>query len=592
MANSSLDISSLDFNTLKTKFITFLKADPTFKDYNFEGSNMNVLLDVMSYNSYLNSFYLNMVASEMFLDSAQKLDSVISHAKELNYLPRSFRSPEAFISFNINTQGVSNPFVIPKNTIFSGSNSNGSFNFITKQETSYLSATSTYTILDLPIYEGYDLNDVFIVDYSQETQSFVLSNKNVDTNSLIVNVSEDSGTTNTVYKNVTTLYGLSSFSNVYFLESSANQSYEIVFGDNVFGHKPINGSIVYVNYRATSGSDGNGINQFELTQDLGPTNGGTVFTPTINVISYSVGGANSETIESIRFNAPRHYQTQGRCVTAQDYISTVIQNFPEIQYVNVYAGGVTNTSVEYGKIYVTPSTYSGTTLTNNRKLEIENYLNSLSPIGISVKTINPSYLYISLDVKNYVNFTITKSSPSTIKTKIISAIKKYNDDNLQNFNTAFRLSKLEQQINEADDGILSNETYAKIYREYSPPLNINHSISCIMQNSLVKGSIISSQYQYLGKNYVFTDFINGVDSGNGIVYRYEQNASLITPNYSIVGNVDYKTGIININETKFSSVIGSFKIFATPVNKDIYCKDNIIIEIDTISGISIETVSE
>ena len=179
MANSSLSVSSLDFDTLKSNFIQFLKTQSAFKDYNFEGSNMNVLLDVMSYNSYLNSFYLNMVASEMFLDTAQKLDSVISHAKELNYVPRSSRSAKAVISFTYDTTGIENPFVIPKGTIFSGTNSNGTFSFVTDKENSYLSTNSTYTIANLELYEGSYTKDAFVIDDSQEDQKFVLSNKNV-----------------------------------------------------------------------------------------------------------------------------------------------------------------------------------------------------------------------------------------------------------------------------------------------------------------------------------------------------------------------------------------------------------------------------
>jgi hypothetical protein len=539
-----------------------------------------------------------MIASEMFLDSAQKLDSVVSHAKELNYLPRSSRSAKSVISFNIETKNISSPFIIPKGTIFNGSSNNGSgaYNFVTSEETSYLSSNSTYIVSNLEIYEGYYTNDLFIVDYTQENQQFILSNPNVDTNSIKINVSEDGGVTNSAYSYAENLYGLNSNSDVYFLQSSANQSYQLLFGDGVFGYKPINGSIVYANYRVSSGSDGNGITNINLGQDLGPINGGVAFPPVININSISIGGANSESIESIRFNAPRHYQTQSRCVTSQDYISTVLQNYPEIEYVNVFSGSVTNTAVEYGKVYISPSTYSGTTLTDYRKTDIQNFLDNLSPIGINVKVIDPDYMYVTLTSLVRVNFKNTVSSPSIIVSNVITSIKNYNDKNLQNFNTAFRMSKLEQAINESDVGILSNETNAKIYREYNPSLNL--SIYAEYYNRLIKGSVYSTLFTSNGKNYILTDYITGIDTGSGIIYLYEQNPNLPVPNYMRVGTVDYINGIVAVSKLNFTTITSTLtnttliRLYVTPELKDIYCKNNTIIEIDTISGINVSTVSE
>jgi hypothetical protein len=605
MANSSLNVSSLDFDTLKANFVTFLKSQPTFQDYNFEGSNINVLLDVMSYNTYLNSFYLNMIASEMFLDSAQKLDSVVSHAKELNYIPRSTRSAKAVIKFDIDTQYVENPLIIQKGIVFTGTSSNGSYTFVTDKETSYISSSNTYSVVDLEIYEGYYNNDVFVVDNSQETQQFIISNSKVDTSSIQVTVSEDSGLSNNVYTFAENLYNLNSNSKVYFLQASANQSYQVLFGDNIFGYTPINGSIVYINYRVSSGSDGNFIgiddkknttSSFQLTQDIGPYNNGRVFPQTIDVVSYSIGGANSESLESIRYNAPRHYQTQNRCVTSQDYMSTVLQNFPEVEYVNVYTGGVTNTSVDYGKVYISPSTYSGISLTDSRKNDIEAYLKERSPVGIAVKIINPEYLYISLDSTIYVNFKNTSSSPSTIISKCITAAKNYNVDNLQNFNTAFRMSKFEQTINDSDIGVLSNETIAKLFRTYNPTIE-NNSLNFEFYNQIKPGSLETTSFVADGKNYSLTDYIKGVDSGSGSVYMLELNSSLTLPNYSKVGNIDYLSGVVSVSKLPYTYInsstdTGLVRMFVSPLKQDIYCKDNSIIEIDTISGLNFKTVSD
>ena len=593
MANSSLSVSSLDFDTLKANFIQFLKTQTAFKDYNFEGSNMNVLLDVMSYNSYLNSFYLNMVASEMFLDTAQKLDSVISHAKELNYVPRSSRSAKAVISFTYDTTGIENPFIIPKGTIFSGTNSNGSFNFVTDQESSYLSTNSTYTISNLEIYEGFYSKDTFIVDDSQETQSFVLSNENVDTNSITVSVSENDGVSNTTYTLAENLYGLNGNSEIYFLQSTYNQKYQIVFGDGIFGKKPLNSSIIFVDYRVSSGSSGNGIETtFNLDQDLGSINGGTGSASTIDVVSSSIGGANSESIESIRYNAPKHYQTQGRCVTSNDYKVTILQNFPEIQYVNVFGGTVTNTAVEYGKVYISPSTYSGVPLTLFRKNDLQTFVDNLSPIGIVTSVIDPQYLYINLKSSVSVNFKNTTLTAASLKSLITTAIVQYNIDNLQNFETTFRLSKLEQTINNTDKSILSNQSYITLSSKNSPILNTAVAISFDLQNALVKGSLTSSEFNSFGKTYIFTDYIDGVDNGSGAVYQLEINPFNTVKNYFRAGTINYLTGEIEIVQTVYSDIKGGLNIIATPITRDVKCFKNTILLIDTISGLDITTVSE
>lgn len=601
MANSSLSVSSLDFDTLKANFIQYLTTQTAFKDYNFEGSNMNVLLDVMSYNTYLNSFYLNMVASEMFLDTAQKLDSVISHAKELNYVPKSTRSAKAVVSFTIDTTDITNPFIIPKNTNFSGINSNGSFSFVTNQENSYLSTDTyiinnimhtIYTISNLEIYEGSYVQDAFVVDDSQETQRFILSNANVDTNSITVSISEDDGVSNTYYTLAENLYGLNGNSQIYFIQATFDQNYELIFGDNIFGKKPINGSIIYAEYIASSGSEGNGVTNFNLDTDLGSYNGGFGTVNTFNVVSASVSGADFESIESIKYNAPRHYQTQGRCVTSNDYKTTILQNFPEIEYVNVFGGTVTNTAVEYGKVYISPSTYSGTVLTESRKSDIKTFVDNLSPIGIVSTVIDPDYLYIDLTSEVSVNFKNTSSSASVINSKIINSISMFNSDNLQNFDTTFRLSKLEQAINDTDISILSNQTYINIYRSFSPALNIGYAINCDLQNAIRMGTITSSQFNSYGITYIFTDYIEGVDTGSGIIYQLEINPLSSIKNYTKAGIVEYSTGNININQTVYSDIGGGVEIYATPVDRDIKCYRNSIMEIDTISGLNITIVSE
>lgn len=588
MANSSLSLTSIDFDTLKQNLKNFLSSQSVFKDYDFEGSNINVLLDVLAYNTYLNSFYLNMVASEMFLDSAQKLDSVISHAKELNYLPRSKRSAKAVVSFNLETNGIINPLVVPKGTVFSGVNSNGIYNFVTSETNSYLSTNSTYSVSNLEIYEGFYARETFIVDYNVEDQRFTLSDPSIDTNSLEIIVSENN--TNTIYEYSDSLFGLNSNSAVYFLQGFENNTYEVIFGDDVFGKKPKNGAIIYSSYRVCNGSDGNNIDAFTLASDVGANNGGYAIASVIDVVSGSTSGANAESISSIKFNAPRHFQTQGRCITENDYRTTVLQNFPEVKYVNVYGGEVSNTAVEFGTVYISASTYSGNELTDSRKTDIRTFIDGLNPIGITTKVIDPDYLYVTVSSIIHVNFNNTTSSSTTITAAAIQAAKNYNNNNLLNFNTAFRMSKLEQTINEADVGILSNETSIQIYKSFTPPLNTRFAITCAFDNSITKGSVYSSNFATGGIEYAFSDTIEGLDSGSGIIYKVEKTPG--SSNFEEVGKVDYVNGIITISPLEYFNIGSGVKIFATPSNKDVYCYKNTIISIDTISGLNFTIVKE
>lgn len=589
MANSSLTLSSLDFDALKQNFKQYLSTQSVFQDYNFEGSNINVLLDVLAYNTYLNSFYLNMVASEMFLDSAQKLDSVISHAKELNYIPRSNRSPRAVVSFALETTGINNPLIIEKGTQFTGSNANGAFSFVTATERSFLSANSLYAIDELVIFEGRYANDTFIVNYENESQRFILSDATIDTDSLEVVVNENGS--NYIYKIAENLYNLNSNSQIFFLQSTPEQKYEIVFGDGVFGKRPINGSTVYASYRVTSGSDGNGISFFSLDDDIGFKNGGSAIVSNISVTTNSGSGANSEGIESIRYNAPRHFQRQSRCITSSDYETTILQNFPEIQYVSVFGGEVTNTSVDYGTVYISPSTYSRVILPETRKSDLQDYITNLAPIGVRVKIIDPDYLSVTLNSVIHVNFNDTVSTPVNILAKATTAVTNFDGANLRKFNTALRLSKLEQAINESDEGVVSNETTTRLFKTFSPAPTDNLAIFCDYQNPIVSGSVRSSEFFINNKRYVLTDRVPR-STPNGRLFLYELNPSTSNIVVGQVGLVDYAAGTVNVDALTYLDIGGGLKIFATPSNKDIYCRDNTIIEIDIVSGLSFRTVSE
>jgi hypothetical protein len=605
-ANSSLNLSSLDFDTLKENLKTFLKSQSVLKDYNYEGSNMNVLLDVLSYNSYLNSFYLNMVASEMFLDSAQKLDSVISHSKELNYVPLSYAGAVSNVNISFQTSGISTTtgvLSIPKGTRFFGTNSNGTYQFVTTETQSYSSTNDTFIVSNLQIKEGSFNNESYIVNYDIENQRFILSDPKIDISTLSVYVVENFGSSNTLFARKPTLFGLDSTSNVYFIQATQNGQYEIVFGDNNFGRTPLNASTVLVSYLVTNGSDGNGISSITMSDDIGPINGGTVLSANVSVSANSSGGANQETIDSIRFNAPRYFATQQRAVSSDDYASLVISNFRgQISDVAVF-GGETLPEKKYGRVIVCLKPSTETIAPNYVKDSIVRYLQDYIVLPNRVETADPDYLYVKLDsVVQYDPYS-TNKTPAEIKNIVLSTINGYNTDHLEKFSNDLRYSRLIAHIDESDDSIISNQTDFRVIKRMSPLMGYTFTETLYFNNTIyvenpsgdgdidvgytgsnyndhfTHASVISTIFTYNNSNGVSYDFSYFADDTNGKMNVYSIVGKQITM-LATVGTVDYTNGIVkfvNINIAKYTDYVS---VYAKTTEKDIFAGPKNIIVID------------
>ena len=607
MANSSLNVASLDFDTLKDGFKEYLRSQTAFKDYNFEGSNMNVLLDVMSYNTYLNSFYLNMVASEMFLDSAQKLDSVMSHAKELNYLPKSYRSSSATISFSAETSGVYGLLTIPKGTLFSGQNSNGTFTFSTKEAYTYTSASTTFNIDQLSIYEGTYVTDSFVFDSTNGYQRFVLTNPSVDTDSLSVTVSENNGQDITTYEKKQTLYELTSSSAVYFIEPAQNGQYEVVFGDGILGRLPQNGAVVICEYRITTGSEGNGITSFRSTQDLGPVNGGQVTIGTITVDVNSSNGAEPEGIESIRKLAPRYFATQERAVSSDDYASLIYNKFGNlVSDVNVY-GGETQVPKLYGRVIIAVKPAGGLIAPNYLKSEIQNYL--VERTGLPVRSIiaDPDYLYCGITSTIQYNKNNTTKTANDIRVNAVTAIRQFSVDHLEKFGNDFRYSKMVAHIDNTDTSITSNDTRINIIKRITPRLSYatrfeidfnnpseiemsspGYNVS-IQQPFYDEPVLTSSSFTYVSDEGVEYPFSYFRDDNFGTIVIYVVVNGVFTIIKTNAGTINYSTGKVSINAFKTSYYDTNISIYMVPRNKDIIAAQNKIIVIDP-NDISINVI--
>lgn len=573
MANNSLAVSNLDFEGLQDSLVSFMRNYPQFRDYDFTGSNLRTLIDLLAYNTYLNSFYTNMAINEMFLDTAVLRESIISHAKDINYLPRSARAAQAMIDIKVIPNDNPAFIFMPAGQKFQGTNGNNVFTFVTTSNTIITPSGGEYSSKNIPIYEGVNVTEIFIVNTAIEKQKFIISNPNIDTTTLSVTATNDLGTEEE-WKYYSTLFGVKETTKAYFLQVTGDK-YELLFGDNISGVSPINGSRITAKYLACNKDLPNGISNFKSMGSIGGYSTYTVITSTQanGTSAVATGGAVPETDSSIRFNAPRAYQTLERAVTAEDYRNILFGQFPEIADIFVY-GGEELTPPDYGKVYVAVDIENSVGLSDFTKNKIQSYIATRAPISISPVVVAADYTFIG--ITSFVNYNLNVSSLSTsdIQGKILQAITNYNTNNLEKFNARFRYSQLLAAIDNCDESIIKNETNTRLIKKISPVLNTTVSYALKYQNAIVPGSVLSTAFTFNGLECVFSD------DGNGILNIISNINTSITKIVQI-GTVNYTTGDVNITNLKVSEYDSSaITIFSEPVEKDTSTFQNYIMEID------------
>lgn len=600
MANSSVNLVNLDFDTLKSSFVTYLKQQSQFQDYNFDGSALNVLLDILSYNTYKNAFYTNMIFSESFIDSAQMRESMFSHAKELNYLPRSARSSVANVTITFSATGDNQPYVIRKGETFSTVIKQSSYTFSVAEDVILTSPTTSFAAT-FDIYEGLYVKDSYVMDYSVQNQKFKITNDNVDTNSLVVLVYEDGELNPKKFLRASTLLGLTETSQVYFMQASSDGKYEVVFGDNILGRKPKNGSTIVLDYRVTAGSAANGARSFSVNFD--PTNANELTTPVIVYVNkytndtqgrYSVNGAEAETLDSIRYYAPRHFQTQERAVTVNDYEIMLKTQFPEISAISVY-GGEEISPPRYGKVFVAVDIKNVEGLPESKKLEYYNFIKSRSPLSIDPIFTEPSFTYVQVKTNVKYNINLTTRTSQNIKADVLLTVDQFSSTYLDDFKTSLRYSKLVRAIDDVDMSIVSNETELHAYKKLLPrlaaPQNINLDFNFpIYQTDYVSNEAAfasSVRHEVKDNRAVHSTFFrfNGEkclieDDGSGKLRIVKEEGNF---HYVIkeIGTVNYNTGEIKLINFAPDLYEGNyFKIYVTPKNKDIIGSRNEILSIE------------
>ena len=588
MANSSIMLTNLDFESQKNTLKQYLRSQDRFKDYDFDGSNMSVLLDILTYNTYQNTFYMNMVANELFLDTAQLRDSVVSHAKELNYTPRSFKSAEANVNIEIATvNNDKRTLIMPKGTTFTGRISNRNFTFSTGENividtidnTRSVGSNTMFVASNVTLYEGDYVKDTFTINPGENTR-YILTNKNIDISSITITVVEDMGANPLLYLRASSLFDIGVDSKVFFVQGASDDSYEIIFGDGVSGRKPKDNSVVIVEYRVSNGELPNGCSQFQ-------TDGTIDDEPLVTVVTNipAGGGSVSESIESIRYNAPRHFTTQERAVTAEDYATLLRLQFPEINAVTAY-GGEELTPPQYGRVFVSVDLKDIDGVPQVKKDQYFRYIKPRSPVSITPVVVDPEYLYVRTETLVNYNVNLTTLNTDDIRTLVTSSIVEYANNRLNNFNRTLRYSKLVESIDASHPSIVSNETEVKVIKYLTPTLNTNLAltldfklpIEVIISNSgahptLNKQSIETSEFRYEGLAVFIEDDGLGVmrivttkDAGRKVVRE--------------IGTVDYDSGVIKLNNFSMESYTGTFfKVFVSPRSKDITSAQNTILNI-------------
>jgi hypothetical protein len=565
-ANTSLLLSNPDFASIRSGLQTFLQSQTRFKDYNFAGSNLSVVLDLLAYNSYQDAFTTSMLASEMFLDTAQLRPSMVSHAKELGYTPRSTTSSKAVISVQVFPGDSPGALTIPIGQTFPTTVGTRSFTFQTVKPYLIVPANGVYIAPNVEIYEGFLITDIFTVSGAIPQQRYTLSNQNADTSLLTVTVN------GIPFTQAGSFVDIGPSSQVFFVQlNSISNKYEIYFGDNVFGVTPNHSATIKATYGVSTGDASNGANIFTSAS---PINGYANIT--ITTVAAASGGAPAESTESIRRNAPLMFQTRNRGITTTDYRSLLMNRFPEIESVNVY-GGDEVTPPQFGRVFICTNVEGTVGVQAAAKARYYQYVKDRAPLTITPVFVDPIPVSLILNSNifyDYINYSV---SASDISTSVLAAVQAFNDTFLSSFNTTFAYSQLIAAIDKSNSAILSNDSSIHIALSVDP-VAVQQTVQlALFRNALATKvpSIMSTLFTFNNKICMLTDDIVGdliiaTDLGNPVPTTVQK-----------IGAIDYDNGIVTIQPFVFQSLQGpTLTLYAQPRSKNITASQNMILSID------------
>ena len=588
-------VAELDFDTIKTNLKQFLTNyrdkdnNLIFKDYDFDASSLSILLDLLAYNTHYNAYYTNMVANEMFLDSAVKRESAVSIAKHLGYTPLSYRSARATVSFTVpNPVGLPSTLTLPKFSPFTTTINDITYTFVNLDSITIKPQDGVYVFPDVEVVEGEPLTYSYRVDLSGPSEKYTIPNKNVDTSTLRVTVQNSYTDTNTTaYTLSESLSSLTGTSKVFFLEENPSGFFEIFFGDNVLGQKLSPGNIVIIEYLSSNGDScnvsGNIIQQFSL----GIVIGGVTLDSAINATVNSAGGDVNDSLDEIKFKAPRFVSSFNRAVTAEDYKAIIEANYPLVESISVW-GGEDNDPPLYGKVVISLKPYDGYTVSTAVKNNIKtNILSNKRVMSIIPEFIDPNYLYINLDTKVKFEVKNSKYTAAQMEKLVQYKIEDYFKQELQKFNKKFVYSKLSKLIDNIDPSIIGNTSSIKVQKRISPIVGAQNGYSgsnvIKFANKLVSGSITSTAFYYTVNNSIYTAYLQDVittsSTGTINLLDFFTNTILV----SSIASVNYITGEVSIpslNPAGYLENATDIRIYSRIEDLDISSTRDLILVID------------
>jgi len=586
--------TNLDFDQIKTSIKDYLRANSDFTDFDFEGSNFSVLIDTLAYNTYISAFNTNLLANEVFLDSATLRENVVSLARNIGYVPRSRKCSKAVVSFEIQTNSDTPTLTLKPELVCVGTTNDSSYIFSIPEEITAPVKNNKATFSNVTIYQGRYLRSTFIVNMSLD-QRFILPNSFVDTSTINVYVKSPSDVgLGKRYSLVDNIITINENSEIFLIQEVKDEKYEILFGDNRFGKKLENGSVVTVDYIVTDGREGNGASSFSFAGSIVDSNDNFIApsnTITITTVEPAKNGSDIETIDSVKYFAPRLYSSQYRAVTAADYeaiIKTLI--YPNAEVVTVIGGEELNPP-EFGSITISIKPKNGLYISEFDKTNILSKLKNYSITGINQKIVDIRVLYVELDSSIYYNSSRSQG-PEVVKTKVINSLNKYSNSlDLNKFGGRFKYSKLLNVIDDSDTSITSNITKITIRRNLNVLLNqfaeyelcYGNKFHVRKEGANIKstGFKISTENEYL----YFTDVPDDdLRSGTLTVIRLSSNpASAPTIVSKSAGRVDYETGEIRLNNIKITETQlpnGVVEIQAYPESNDVIALKDLYLSLD------------
>lgn len=549
-ANNALIVTDIAYDKIKSNLTAFLSNQTDFQDYDFESSGMQTIISLLAYNTYYNSIYTNMASNESFLDTALIRNNVVSRAKALGYTPTSSRGARATLRVTLNPTSSPASIVAPANTQFTTTIEGIQYVFNTVDSVTFTKNANSAYIANMVVREGDPVQQSYTVS-SLNPARYLLSNENCDTQSLKVSVQQSSANTSLEVFNLSdTISDINGNSAVYFLQENNDGAFEVVFGDSILGKKLVDGNIVKLNYNVCNGPVVNGTKSF-----TGPANIGGVATYTIEVASKASGGSNPQSVDSIKFTAPKTYQAQNRAVTINDYKAVLLKQAPDLQAVSVW-GGENNTPPVYGKVFISAKPKGDVTLTRLRKQELVDFLRNQNLVTIQPEFVDPTYLFVVPKIEIQYDPSTTVKNADTLLQQVESTLTNFNNNNLSIFNTNYYESTLIDMLNNIDDSVVAVSIDTTMQKRFIPYTDRNSQYSLLFNNQVYhphhghKYALTSSSFTHQGYTCYFDD------DGYGVlrIYRLEKNNRIYVS--SNAGSVDYETGLVIVNAIRITSYAG------------------------------------